>query len=254
MNSLLLGALVFFILILATMLGMFARSRLPEHHLNSESKDVIRLATAVVGTLSALALGLLIASAKSDYDNAQAEMKTSAARIVLLDRIMARYGPETEHPRAVLKQIIQKRLDRAWNAERADELSNGALPEFEDIEDIQDSLRALNPKDTAQGSLQTRALEVSGMIAEGHWQLVETTDEGLPVPFLIVLISWLALLFATFGLQAPLNSTVILIIIVCSLSVAGAIFVISDMASPYAGLIHISETPLRTALDRLGAP
>lgn len=83
MNSLLLGALVFFILILATMLGMFARSRLPEHHLNSESKDVIRLATAVVGTLSALALGLLIASAKSDYDNAQAEMKTSAARIVL---------------------------------------------------------------------------------------------------------------------------------------------------------------------------
>lgn len=138
--------------------------------------------------------------------------------------------------------------------ERADELSNGALPEFKDIEDIQDSLRALNPKDAAQGSLQTRALEVSGMIAEGHWQLVETTDEGLPVPFLIVLISWLALLFATFGLQAPLNSTVILIIIVCSLSVAGAIFVISDMASPYAGLIHISETPLRTALDRLGAP
>lgn len=154
LNSLLLGALVFFILILATMLGMFARMRLPEHHLNSESKDVIRLATAVVGTLSALALGLLIASAKSDYDDAQAEMKTSAARIVLLDRIMARYGPETEHPRAVLKQIIQKRLDQAWNAERADELSDGALPEFKDIEDIQASLRALNPTDAAQSSLK----------------------------------------------------------------------------------------------------
>lgn len=67
------------------------RGRLPDHHLNAESKDVIRLATAVVGTLSALALGLLIASAKSSNDNAEVEMRTAAARVLLLDRVVAQY-------------------------------------------------------------------------------------------------------------------------------------------------------------------
>ncbi|WP_256730415.1 hypothetical protein [Pseudomonas sp. ANT_H12B] len=62
--------------------------RLPIHHLDAESKDVIRLATAVVGTLSALALGFLTASAKNVYDSYEIEVQTSAARIVLLDRVM----------------------------------------------------------------------------------------------------------------------------------------------------------------------
>jgi hypothetical protein len=68
LSSIIIGAMVFACLFAAAMLGMLLRLRLPNHHLDVESKDVIRLATAVVGTLSALALGLLIASAKNVYD------------------------------------------------------------------------------------------------------------------------------------------------------------------------------------------
>jgi hypothetical protein len=89
-------------------------------------------------------------------------------------------------------------------------------------------------------------------VAEGHWLQVESADEGLPWGFLIVLVYWLALLFGTFGLQAPANPTVLTIIIVCALSVAGAVFAISDMANPYAGFIQISDRPLEGALARLG--
>ena len=105
MSSLLLGGLVFIFLSTATSIGLMVRAHLPDHHLNAESKDVIRLATAVVGTLSALALGLLIASAKSSYDNAEVEMRTAAARVLLLDRVMAQYGPETDKARQLLREL-----------------------------------------------------------------------------------------------------------------------------------------------------
>lgn len=230
------------------------RARLPDHHLNPESKDVIRLATAVVGTLSALALGLLIASAKSSYDNAEAEMRTAAARVLLLDRVMAHYGPETGHARQLLRELIEKRLSRGWTAETTDETAGKALPEYQDIEAVQDDLRALSPRDAAQHSLQARALEVSGMVAETHWLLVESGSEGLPWAFLAVLVCWLSLLFATFGLQAPPNPTVLSILFVCALSVAGAVFLVTDMANPYIGLVRVSDTPLQSAIERLGKP
>jgi hypothetical protein len=82
--------------------------------------------------------------------------------------------------------------------------------------------------------------------------LVEASAEGLPTAFLIILVFWLAWLFATFGLQAPANPTVIGVMLICSLSVAGAVFLVVDMAHPYLGVIHVSDGPLREALAHLG--
>jgi hypothetical protein len=254
LSSLLLGGLVFVFLSAATSIGLLVRDRLPDHHLNAESKDAIRLATAVVGTLSALALGLLIASAKTTYDNAEVEMRTAAARVPLLDRVMAQYGPETDMARQLLRELIEKRLGRGWSAETTDEASGKALGEYQDIEAVQGDLRSLSPKDAVQRSLQVRALDVSGMVAETHWLLVESGKEGLPWAFLAVLVCWLSLLFATFGLQAPANLTVLSILLVCALSVAGAVFLISDMANPYVGLIRVSDAPLQSTIERLGKP
>ncbi|MBX5236675.1 DUF4239 domain-containing protein [Rhizobium sp. NLR4a] len=254
MSSLLLGGIVFVFLSAATSMGMVVRGRLPDHHLSPESKDAIRLATAVVGTLSALALGLLIASAKSSYDDAEVEMRTAAARVLLLDRVMAQYGPETDHARQLLRQLIERRLSRGWSAETTDEPSRKAPGEYQDIEAVQGDLRSLSPRDAMHHSLQARALDVSGMVAETHWLLVESGSEGLPWAFLAVLVCWLSLLFTTFGLQAPPNPTVLSILFVCALSVAGAVFLVSDMANPYIGLVRVSDAPLQSALERLGKP
>ncbi|NKM29664.1 DUF4239 domain-containing protein [Rhizobium laguerreae] len=254
MGSLLVGGLVFVFLSMATSIGLVVRGRLPDHHLNAESKDVIRLATAVVGTLSALTLGLLIASAKSSYDNAEVEMRTAAARVLLLDRVMAQYGPETDKARQLLRELIERRLSRGWTAETTDETFGDAPGEYQDIEAVQAVLRSLLPRGAVQHSLQARAVEVSGMMAEAHWLLVESGEEGLPWAFVTVLVCWLSLLFATFGLQAPANLTVLSILLVCALSVAGAIFLVSDMANPYLGLIRVSDAPLQSAIERLGKP
>jgi hypothetical protein len=245
---------VFVVLGLSTSLGMVLRDRLPSNHLNAESKEVIRLATAVVGTLAALALGLLIASAKSDYDSAQTELDATAARIVLLDRLMAQYGENADDARALLRTLIENRLERGWAIETSTDQPAGPVSGYKQIEMVQGMLRALDPQDQVHRLIQMRALEVSGHVAEGHWLQVESADEGLPWGFFVVLVYWLALLFGTFGLQAPANPTVVAIIIVCALSVAGAVFAISDMANPYAGFIQISDEPLQGALARLGTP
>jgi hypothetical protein len=253
LSSIALGTLVFMCLFGASLIGIVVRSRLPAHHLDSESKDAIRLSTAVVGTLSALALGLLIASANSVYNSAEAELRTSVARVLLLDRVMEHYGPETADARGLLHRLVEGRLIQGWGtaAERA-----GIDPydEKQGIEPVQNALRNLVPATEPQRMLQNRALEVSGLLAEAHWMLVESSTEGLPTAFLVILVFWLAWLFLTFGLQAPANPTVIGVMLVCALSVAGAVFLVVDMAHPYLGVIHVSDGPLRAALSHVGDP
>src|SRR5436190_24312783 len=83
--------------------GLLAHALLPSHHLTSETKDVVKLGMGLVGTMAALVLGLLVASAKGAYDAQSAELTQMSANIMLLDRALALYGPETKEPRAVLR-------------------------------------------------------------------------------------------------------------------------------------------------------
>jgi hypothetical protein len=69
---------------------------------------------------------------------------------------------------------------------------------------------------------------------------------------LLVLVFWLTIIFATFGLFAPRNATVIAMLFVCALSVSGAIFLILELDQPFEGLMQISSAPMRDALSRLG--
>src|SRR5580765_1883751 len=106
MNPFVVGGIAFVCLFGGALLGMGLSALLPEHHLNSDSRDAIKLSTAVVATLSALALGLLVASAKTSFDTADNLLRTMVARTVLLDRVMAHYGPEAQAARAELRQVV----------------------------------------------------------------------------------------------------------------------------------------------------
>jgi hypothetical protein len=245
MSPFAIGVIAFWCVFGAAATGMFLRSRLPDHHLSTESRDAIKLATAIIGTLSALALGLLIASAKRSFDDAGTELRTSAARVLLLDRVMAHYGPETAEMRTTLRKLSEARLNKAGGGERS-------LDDGWDVEPIQDGLRNLSPQTDGQRWLQGRALQLSGQIAEAKWLRTETEAGGFPGAFLAMLVFWLALLFASFGLLAPGNATVVVTLFVCALSVSGALVLIIDMDHPYLGFIRVSDDPLRLALERLG--
>jgi hypothetical protein len=251
MNAFVAGPICFVCLVGAALLGIWVSRRLPDHHLSRDAKDVINLSTAVIGTLAALALGLLISSAKTTYENANTELKTSVAHVVLLDRVMSQYGPETMGARADLRKLVENRLARAWNSDPASSSNGDRDPGLETVEK---SLRELMPDSSPKKLLQARVLKICDDIDEGYWLQTETVGGGLPGPFLIILVFWLAVLFATFGLLAPVNTTVMVTLMTCAISVAAAIYLIVDMDHPYVGFIHISDEPLRAALQQLGRP
>src|SRR5437764_15088128 len=79
-------------------LGMFVRWVLPQDHLSADTKDAVKLAMALVATMTALVVGLLIASAKGSYDAQRNQLIQIAAKFAFLDRVLARCAPS---PRAV---------------------------------------------------------------------------------------------------------------------------------------------------------
>jgi hypothetical protein len=250
MNPLVVGAIAFACLFGGALIGRGIGALLPAHHLNSDSRDAIKLSTAVVATLSALALGLLVASAKNSFDTADTQVRTIVARTVLLDRVMAHYGPETKQARAELRQVVEAQLRNVWRDERVGGVNDDA--DSRGIEPVQDELRSLTPQTEAQRWLLARALQVSSDIAESRWLLFARSEAGFPWPFLAILVAWLVMLFFTFGLQTPRNPTVFCIFFLCSLSVASAVFLIVDMQRPFFGYVQVSSAPLRDALDQLG--
>jgi hypothetical protein len=106
------GGIVFACTFGGALVGMLLRATLPVHHLSSDSKDVVKLGTGLIATLSALVLGLLIASAKSSFDAQRTGFQQLSANLVMLDRALARYGPETKDAREALRQLVASAIDR----------------------------------------------------------------------------------------------------------------------------------------------
>lgn len=253
MSSLSIAWIVFGCVFGGALLGMFLRTVLPQNHLNAESKDVVKLGMGLIATLAALVLGLLTGSAKSAFDVQDAELKGSAADIILLDRVLAHYGPETKEIRDQIQRAIAYKLAATWPetgsaATRVDTSENTPA-----VERIEDEIRALSPQNDAQRALQSRALQVSGELMRTRWLVFgQEAGNAIQIPLLVVLVLWLAALFTSFGLFAPANGTVIAVLAVAALSVSGAIFLILEMNRPFEGLVKISPAPLRYALSHLG--
>jgi hypothetical protein len=238
-----------------TLLGMFLRAVLPEHHLSDQSKDVVKLGTGMIATLAALVLGLLIASAKGSFDTVNSGLIQASSKIILLDRVMAQYGPETREARDLQRRGVASVIELTWPKERTGQTEARAIdPRTGQIglEVVQDKLRQLSPQNDAQRYLQSRALQLSDDIAETRWLLIERRGQSsLPTPFLVMLVAWLVIIFFSFGLFSPRNATVIVVLLLCALSAAGSLYLIQELDSPYGGLMQVSSAPLRNALAQL---
>jgi hypothetical protein len=250
MSALNASILVFACVFGSALAGMFVHRLLPDHHLNSETKDVVRLGMGLVATTLALVLGLLVASSKSFYDTQSTEVTQLAANAVLLDRVLAHYGPETADARAELRIVVNRGLATLWASEGSDK-SYLQLP-GQKTEIIFEKLHALTPTNDTQRSLQGQALGMAVQMGQTRWLIFEQKTVPVPRLLLLMLLFWLIVLFGSFGLFAPPNLTVIVSLFMSALAVSGAIFLILEMYHPYSGLIRVSDAPLRAALAQLG--
>ena len=204
----------------------------------------------LVATLAALVLGLLIASAKGSYDSQSTEVTELSAKVVFLDRVLAHYGPEAREARELLRSSVARAIDQMWSKDPA--ILFKATPGTAGAEVLADKIQELSPKNDSQRAIQSQAMSIVMALGQTRWLLYEQRLSSVSMPVLVVLTFWVTALFVSFGLFAPFNTTTIVSLLVSALSVSGAIFLILEMYTPYAGLIQISSAPLRAALAQLG--
>jgi hypothetical protein len=251
MTYLAISLLVFALIFGGALGGAVVRPLLSERHLQPDSKDVVKMATGLIGTLAALVLGLLIASAKSSFDQKTSQVRQMTAGIILLDSLLVQYGPEATPARNLLRQSIQPLANRIWHEE---EIPAGKLGRFESSAEasaFQSELQRLSPGNDVQRSLQSRAIQAFTEGAQIRLLMFAQAGGSIPVPFLIILVFWLSAIFVSFTLFAETNLVVLTSLFVCALSFAGAIFLILELDNPFTGLMGISSTTLRSALSPL---
>ena len=250
MNSFAASAIVFASVFGGALLGFSLRGVLPEDHLSQGSRDLVKLGIGTIATMSALVLGLLVSSAKSSYDAQGRELTEMSAKIILLDRVLSHYGPEAKPARDALRDVVTRFVEHAWPKNRSER--SVQPPPAATSEVVYDNIQALVPANDAQRALQTRALNIATDISQTRWLMIEQGYSPASLPLLIVVVFSLSISFASFGLHAPPNGTVLATFFLSALSVSGVMFLILEMYTPLGGFIEISSAPLRAALGYLG--
>jgi hypothetical protein len=252
MNAWGVGLITFVCVLGGAFAGIGLRRMLPEHHLSDDSKDVVKVVTGLMATLSALVLGLLVASAKSSFDAVTETFKHAAAKVILIDRALANYGPAAKEVRETLRATYAAQADRLFpeGARTAD--AAGYLRDDSLAQALAVKLHTLAPADDAQRALKAHAEQHLLDLAQVRWLGFEHARSSTPHAFLLVLVSWLTAMFAGFGLFAPRNATAIAALAIGALAVAMAIVLIEELGDPLGGAIALSVEPMRQALSVLG--
>ena len=236
MSALILSGIIFVLTLCGIFLGTLLRRALPKHHLNSHAKDAVRLGAGLTATIAALVLGLLIAAAKGSFDTQTTQVRQITANLILLDNILAQYGPETRAIREQIRSTIDPFADGLWREKEAG--TRGPVETNAAAEGV-------------QRSLKTRAVQISNDLAQVRFLLFVESENLIAKPFLAVLALWLMIIFASFSLFSPLNGTVFTCLFLFALSAASAIFLIMELSRPFTGLMMISTAPVRNALGTI---
>ena len=250
MSSLLVGILAFAAIFGGSLLGLLGQRRLPLHHLNSETRTAVSVSMAVVGTMSALVISLLISTGNASFLARTNAIGDLSVDILRLDRSLVRYGPEAVPIRAMLLTYAEAKAAELATWKPTDGVG---LETLDLLEAVSDQILNLHPVDDRQQRIQAQAIRFVEAVSDARWLLIERGDNVVPGPFLVLLIFWLAILFASFGLFAPANATAMAALLLCSMAVSGGVFMILELATPTEGLVQPSLAPLRAAIFELRA-
>ncbi len=250
MSSIAVGAILLGSTFGGALAGMLLRAVLPDRHLCSESRDIVKLGTGLVATMTALVLGLLLSAARGAYDTRKDEVTSMSADILLLDRVLAFYGPEAKDAREVLRQACERAIERLWTDEAA--ATPDAAPIGPQGNALYDAIQSLAPTGETQQGLRAEALRICGDLGRTRLLLYQQKGTSIPGPILIALTFWVVIIFISFGLLAPRHGTTIVTLLLCALCVTSAICLILELDRPFTGLIRIPDTVIRSVLVHLG--
>lgn len=253
MSSLILAAFASFAMLIGIAVGSFLQRRVPDEHLTEQTKDIVKLTTGILATISGLVLSLLITSAKTSYDAVANDVKSAAADFIILDRTLADLGPTTLPPRQLLRKILdfskQTDLSEAMSVDAQFDPFAQAATYADQMNRFVREMPLAKPTDEP---LRQRVLTLLSDLSHVRWMLQQEATNVLPGPFVTIVIVWLGIIFASFGLFAPPNPTAIGALVVGAVSIAASLFLIDELNTPFHGVIHISTAPFVEAARIVG--
>jgi hypothetical protein len=251
MNSTLVSSMIFASVFAAALVGMAVRRAVPEDHVGSDAKEIVRLATGLIATMAALVLGMLVSSAKSSYDARKNEVADMSSEILFIDRLLGQYGPETGEIRAEFRQTVEVGVERIWPIQASQQFD---LRPGDHGKILVDKLELMTPKNNTQAATKAQIMTLVIGLRQTQWLMfLKTEQNAVPLPLLLVLVSWLAAIFVSFGLFAPPNTTVVVALALGAMAVSSAIFLILEMYTPFTGVLKISPAPILDALSQMGS-
>jgi hypothetical protein len=251
MSSLVISAIVVAFVLGGSFLGGYARSRLPKHHLEGDTRDIVKAGIGLLATLAALVLGLIVASAKSSFDTKTEEVQSAAVKLLHLDRNLRQLGSAGDTARQELLQMVKLRVNKVWSMRDSAQAALATIDSKPTLEDLQAAIRAIPTKDQAEHNVVDKALQATDDLAQVRALVIAHSGSAIIPPLLVLLVFWFTVISAGLNLFAPPNATTLTFNIVCALSIGGAIFLVLEMDQAFGGLISISDAPLRAALKAL---
>jgi hypothetical protein len=234
-------------IVAAVLLGRFLNRFMPQSQLNPETRDSIKLAVGWVATMAALTLGLLLNSAKTNFDLQRNTVIQMAAKVTFLDRALVAYGPETNEARSHLRSVNNGSIQTLW----PEGGRQGQIAFDNSGVTVYATIQSLAPRDDTQRALKTQTLTLTMQIGELRSLLTAQSSGYISRPLLVVLVSWLLVIFLSFSLLAPRNATALTTLAIAAFAISAAIFLIIELDGPFAGLIQIPKDPLANALSSL---
>jgi hypothetical protein len=250
MSHINIGLISFAAIFCGVIAGMLVARCLPGRHLSTETQSAVTVSVAVIGTLSALVLGLMISAANRSFSTRSDNVREVSLQLIRIDRNLRRYGPEADDARLALHAWAKAKTQQLFPEKGQERPSNQGTIIM--LESVQDEILDLEPKNPQQDYLRTLCLTLTSTIIHERWSLEMLTGQSIPFPFLILLVFWLSIVFVSFGLFAPPNPTTIVILLLCSVAVSGGIYFIEELDNPASGLIQISPDAMRKAVNEIG--
>ena len=250
LSPMIVGIIIFAVILAGAFAGMMARRALPEQHLNDQTKSLVTSSMAVVGTISALVLGLLISNANTSFITRSGEVKSLSADISRLDQMLRLYGPEAVPAREKLRQYAERKTDDLFPDNPRDvQIDNPST--YQVFQQAEYLMLELQTTDRHRRWFLEQAMTLASRIGNTRWLIAQQAGQGTPKAFVALMVFWLTLLFTSFGLFAPPNFISKMCLILCALSVAGAVEIILELEQPFSGLLHISPVPMQQTVQML---
>ena len=244
----------------STAVGFLLQSQLLERYAQPGALESMSLIISFLVTITAIVVGLLINATKGFVDATQNHWAIFAGQLIRLDQSMRNYGSESEQMRRQLQSFTAAAIVKFW---RADDIPIGVtypdvrkLSKDEAKRVLSDLLNRielgiirLKTPDPLHERLAADCFEQYKEFARARWSLLLAPQNSLPAPFLRMLVAWIMIIFLCFGLRAPANPLVMIVITLSATTLSGMMFAIIDVVDPYKGLYNISSKNMHYALE-----